>query len=189
MQVFKSTHLNQRVGETLTSLKRLMGFQREPLLHLLHLLMKEIQVKEKGINLVLNIFLLIMQSMINSHICMGKELLVKEFISTILHLCPMQCDFLKQPFGPFLMEFPPFSKDKGKLLHAITSSSEFHFHPFKLHWIHNEGVSVMKLFLRVAYDFHFPLIYKGCVPFGTFHLLYEVFQTQRFIQDPFFGSR
>ena len=74
MQVFRSTHLNQRVGETLTALKRLMVSQREPLLHLIHLLMKAIKVKEKGINMVLNIFLLIVQSMINFHICMGKEL-------------------------------------------------------------------------------------------------------------------
>ena len=72
MHVFRSTDLNQRVVETLTTLKRLMVFQREPLLHLLHLLMKAIKVKEKGINLVLTIFLLIMFSMINFHISMGK---------------------------------------------------------------------------------------------------------------------
>jgi len=72
MQVFRSTHLNQRVGETLTALKRFMVFQREPLLHLLHLLMKAIKVKEKGINMVLNIFLLIVQSMTNFHIDKGK---------------------------------------------------------------------------------------------------------------------
>ena len=60
--------------ETLKALKRLMVFQREPLLHLIHLLMKAIKVKEKGINLVLNIFLLILQSMMNFHICMGKKL-------------------------------------------------------------------------------------------------------------------
>lgn len=52
-----------------------MVFQREPL-HLLHLLMKAIKVKEKGINIVLSIFLLIFQSMINLHIDIGKELLV-----------------------------------------------------------------------------------------------------------------
>ena len=74
MQVFRSTNLNKRVGETPTALKRLMVFQREPLLHLLHLCMKAIKVKEKGINLVLKIFLLIVQSMINFHISMGKEL-------------------------------------------------------------------------------------------------------------------
>ena len=66
--------MNQRVVEAKTTLKRLMVFQREPLLHLLHLLMKAIKVKEKGINLVLNIFLLILQSMKNFHIGMGKEL-------------------------------------------------------------------------------------------------------------------
>ena len=49
-------------------------FQREPLLHLLHLLMKAIKVKEAGINLVLIIFLLILQSMVNFHVSMGKEL-------------------------------------------------------------------------------------------------------------------
>ena len=76
MYVFRSTHLNERVGEILTTLKSLMVFQRDPLLHLLHLLMKAIKVKEVGINLVLNIFLLILQSMINFHIDMGKELLV-----------------------------------------------------------------------------------------------------------------
>ena len=59
--------------ETLTALKRLMVFQREPL-HLLHLLMNAIKVKDKGINLVLIIFLLILQSMINFHIDMGKQL-------------------------------------------------------------------------------------------------------------------
>ena len=74
MQVFRSTHLNQRVVETLTALKRVMVFQREPLLYLLHLLMKAIKVKEEDINLVLIIFLLILQSMINFHISMGKEL-------------------------------------------------------------------------------------------------------------------
>ena len=74
MQVFRSAHMNQRVGETLTTLKRLMVFQREPLIHLLHLLMKAIKVKEVGINLVLKIFFLIVQSMINFHIYMGKEL-------------------------------------------------------------------------------------------------------------------
>ena len=74
MQVFRSTHLNQGVVKTLTALKRLMVFQSEPLLYLLHPLMKEIKVKAKGINLVLIIFLSILQSMINFHIDMGKEL-------------------------------------------------------------------------------------------------------------------
>ena len=74
--MFRSIHLNQRVVETLKALKRLMVFQREPLLHLIHLLMKAIKVKEAGINLVLIIFLLILQSMINFHISMGKELYV-----------------------------------------------------------------------------------------------------------------
>ena len=72
--MFRSTHLNQRVRETLTALKRLMGFQGEPLLHLLLLLTKAIKLKEKGINMVLIIFLLIFKSMINFHISMGKEL-------------------------------------------------------------------------------------------------------------------
>ena len=72
--MFRSTHLNQRVVETLNALKRLKVFQREPLLHLLHLLMKAIKVKYAGINLVLVIFLLILQSMINFHIDVGKEL-------------------------------------------------------------------------------------------------------------------
>ena len=65
--------MNQRFGETLIALNRLMVFQREPLLHLIHLLMKAIKVKEAGINLVLNIFLLVMQSMINFHMDVGKE--------------------------------------------------------------------------------------------------------------------
>ena len=60
MRVFRSTHLNQIVVETLTALKKVMVFQREPLLHLLHLLIKAIKVKEAGINLVLNTFLLIL---------------------------------------------------------------------------------------------------------------------------------
>ena len=72
MQVFISMHLNQRVVETLTALKRLMVFRRELLLHLIHLLMKEIKVKNKGINMVLNTFLLIVLIMINFHISMGK---------------------------------------------------------------------------------------------------------------------
>ena len=33
----------------------------------------------------------------------------------------------------------------------------------------------MRLFPGAACDFHFPLIYKGFVPFGTFYLLHEVF--------------
>ncbi len=65
--MFRSTHLNQRVVESLTTLKRLMVFQREPLIHLIQLLMKEIKVKDKGINLVLIIFLLIMFNMVNFH--------------------------------------------------------------------------------------------------------------------------
>ena len=74
MQVFISIHLNQRVVETLKPLKRLMVFQMELLLHSIHLLMKAIKVKEKGIILVLIIFHFIMFSMINFHISMGKEL-------------------------------------------------------------------------------------------------------------------
>ena len=74
MQVFRSTHLNQRVVETLKALKRLMVFQGEPLLHSIHHLMKAIKLKTKSINLVLIIFLLIMISMINFHVSIGKEL-------------------------------------------------------------------------------------------------------------------
>ena len=74
MQVFISMQLNQRVVETLKALKRLMMFQRELLLHSIHLLMKTIKVKKKGINMVLTIFLLIMFRMINFHISMGKQL-------------------------------------------------------------------------------------------------------------------
>lgn len=60
--------------ETLKALKRLMVFQMELLLHSIRLLMKVIKVKEKCINLVLIIFLLLLKSMINFHINMGKEL-------------------------------------------------------------------------------------------------------------------
>ena len=56
------------------NLEDIDGFQREPLLHWFHLLTKAIKVKETGINLVLNTFLLILQSMVNFHISMGKEL-------------------------------------------------------------------------------------------------------------------
>lgn len=57
----------------------------------------------------------------------------------------------------------------------ITSSYEVHFQPFELHWTQNEEISAIRLFSRVAYDFHFPVIYKDFVPFGTFYLLDEVF--------------
>jgi len=82
-------------------------------------------------------------------------------------------DFL----DPLFKEIASFSKEQWELLLMITSSYEIHVCPFKLCWIQNEEISAMRLFPRVASDFHFPLIYKGFVPFGTFYLLYEVFYT------------
>ena len=64
-------HLNKGVVK---SFKRLMVFQREPLLHSIHLLMKETKVNEEGINLISITFLFIMLSMVNFHISIGKKL-------------------------------------------------------------------------------------------------------------------
>ena len=67
-------HLNKRIVKSLKTLKGLMVFQKELLLLLIHLLMKVMKVKEKGINLISITLLLIMLSMINFHLSIGKEL-------------------------------------------------------------------------------------------------------------------
>ena len=60
--------------KALKLLKILMVFQRKPLLHSIHLLMKETKVKEEGINLISITFIFIMLSMENFHISIGKKL-------------------------------------------------------------------------------------------------------------------
>ena len=72
------------------------------------------------------------------------------------------------------MKLPHFLRTYGNFHFTITPF-DVCFLPFKLQWIHNEEISTMRLFLGVAPDFHFPLIYKGFVPLGTFYLLYELF--------------
>jgi len=93
-------------------------------------------------------------------------------------MAPVQIWF-KPPIGLILLissGFLPLSqRTKRELLFMINPSSKVHFRPFKLRWIQNEEISAMRIFSRAAYDFCFPLIYKGFVPFGTFYLLYEVF--------------
>ena len=72
-------------------------------------------------------------------------------------LNPSNAIFLYKAFSLFLEEMPPFSKDKGNLIFAITSSLEVHFSSFKLQYIQNEKIHAMGLFPGASLDFHFPL--------------------------------